>query len=842
LALLFGAHLRIRRESTMSDDVGSAALDKLALCEIEPVHIPGAIQPHGAVLAALADGLVVTHASANLVTILGRPFEAVLGLPLANAIGEAACLALVNAGPSDEVRAEPVHSLIGPDGGLLFLRAHRTGRHLCVDIERIKFEPLHRRPIFLALSVAETFTQAGAVIELCELAVRGLKAISGYDRVMAYRFDEDGDGEVVAEAREAHLKPYLGQHYPASDIPATARRLYLRQRVGAIADSSYTPVPLCVDPALDDGAPLDLTHSALRSASPVHREYMRNMNTAASLTIGLVHGPDLWGMLVCHHAVPRIAGAELRVAADMIGRVVSLGLGGLGEAEVHAQRIARMAMLRALIDRLAAPVALPEAFVKAAPELLRLVDAGGAVVRVLGELVCIGQTPPAAAIELALSVLQPLADGEVLALDNLGVRHPELIACTSEGSGVLLLPLASGNEDVILWFRPERVRTITWGGNPSVPATWHAATGQISPRTSFAAWEESVRGRSMPWTKADLALARELRAAVEAEMAMRTRRALRESQAELGLLVEHSGDAVMSLAPDGTRRYVSPAIERLLGWRPDELVGSAPVLGSRPAEFVHPEDLQLVLELSTALHAGSVSEIAVCFRHLCRDGSWLWVDGRSRLRMGANGAGPDGIVVTLRDATDRKAVEFKLVAALERMERMAATDGLTGLFNRRHFDGVAKTEWRRCAREQRPLSLLLLDADHFKSYNDRYGHPAGDDCLRAIATQLTVAAQRPADFVARYGGEEFLVLLPHTDRDGAAHVAERLRRLVAGLGLAHEDNPAGAVVTVSVGGATAWPGLKDSGPRSVAELLAAADAALYEAKSGGRNRVVLAKE
>jgi diguanylate cyclase (GGDEF)-like protein/PAS domain S-box-containing protein len=317
---------------------------------------------------------------------------------------------------------------------------------------------------------------------------------------------------------------------------------------------------------------------------------------------------------------------------------------------------------------------------------------------------------------------------------------------------------------------------------------------------------------------------------------------LRESQAELGLLVEHSGDAVMSLAPDGTRRYVSPAIERLLGWRPDELVGSAPVLGSRPAEFVHPEDLQLVLELSTALHAGSVSEIAVCFRHLCRDGSWLWVDGRSRLRMGANGAGPDGIVVTLRDATDRKAVEFKLVAALERMERMAATDGLTGLFNRRHFDGVAKTEWRRCAREQRPLSLLLLDADHFKSYNDRYGHPAGDDCLRAIATQLTVAAQRPADFVARYGGEEFLVLLPHTDRDGAAHVAERLRRLVAGLGLAHEDNPAGAVVTVSVGGATAWPGLKDSGPRSVAELLAAADAALYEAKSGGRNRVVLAKE
>jgi diguanylate cyclase (GGDEF)-like protein/PAS domain S-box-containing protein len=707
-------------------------------------------------------------------------------------------------------------------------------------MEPLHLEPLQRRPIFLARSVVRTFAHAASVVELCELAVQGLKAISGYDRVMAYRFREDGHGEVIAEAREASLKAYLGQHYPASDIPPQARSLYLRQRVGAIANSSYTPVPLSVDPTLDDGMPLDLTHSVLRSVSPVHCEYMRNMHTAASLTIGLSYGPDLWGMLVCHHTKPRCVGFELRAAADLIGQVVSLLLVSTGEAEILAQRLQRNATVRALADRLAAPMPLPEAMTAAEAELLNVVGASGAMVRLSGTLVCLGRTPLLPLAASALAVLEPLANSEPVAVDDLGIRHPDLAAGISEASGALLLPLASGVDDMILWFRPGLERTIVWGGNPDEHATRKAATTPISPRTSFAAWKETVQGYSAPWTQADLAMAREVRNAVQAEMAKRAQSALRESQARLALIVGHSSDVIMDVGLDGIRHYVSPAVERLLGWRPEEMVGSTALLGSTVAEFVHPEDQQSVMDSRTALRSGGTGETSVCFRHLRRDGAWRWVDSRVRLRMSADGAGPTGAVVALRDATDRKIVEIKLKDALEQMERMAATDGLTGLANRRHFDGVADEEWRRCARERHALSVMMLDVDHFKLFNDLYGHLAGDGCLRAIASQLKAAARRPGDLAARYGGEEFLLLMPHTDPAGALRVAERVRTLVLDLAIAHEGSPAASVVTVSVGVATAWPG--ESGPKSVSTLLAAADTAMYQAKSGGRNRVEIAGE
>jgi diguanylate cyclase (GGDEF)-like protein/PAS domain S-box-containing protein len=422
------------------------------------------------------------------------------------------------------------------------------------------------------------------------------------------------------------------------------------------------------------------------------------------------------------------------------------------------------------------------------------------------------------------------------------VRYPELASNISEASGALLVPLASGNDDMILWIRPELERTIVWGGNPAEHATSKTATARISPRTSFAAWKETVKGHSATWTKADLAQAREVRNAVEAEVAKRASSALRESQAQLALIVEHSSDVIMHIGLDGIRRYVSPAVERLLGWRPEEMVGSAALLGSTPQEFVHPEDQQILMDARTALQAGSVGEYSVCFRHLRRDGSWLWVDSRARVRMSADGTGPTGIVVALRDATDRKTAEIKLKEALEQMERMAATDGLTGLANRRRFDGVADEEWRRCGREHQPLSVLLLDADHFKLFNDRYGHLAGDGCLRAIASQLAAVARRPGDLAARYGGEEFLLLMPRTDRAGALCVAERVRKLVLDLAIAHQGSPAPSVVTVSIGVATAWPRDPGSGPKNVSALLAAADTALYQAKNRGRNRIVIAGE
>jgi diguanylate cyclase (GGDEF)-like protein len=492
-----------------------------SFCELEQIHIPGAIQPNGAVVAALADGLVVTHASANLAAFVGQQAEAVLGKPLAQVIGSAACCALRASGSIDWTVPGALPVIAAPDGSDVTLHAYRSGQHICVDIEPRAAGLPPASPATLVRSVLETFRRAGDRQELCDLAVRGLKALIGYDRVIAYRFHADGHGEVIAEAREDHLDPFLGLHYPAGDIPPQARALYLRQRVGAIASSSYVPVPLLVDPGLDDGTKLDLTHSALRSISPMHLEYMRNMNTAASLTIALPHGPDLWGMLVCHHTTPRIAGPEQRAIAEMIGQVTSLLLSSLGDAEYASQRLVRNITLKHLTQKIAASLALPHAIAAAAPELLALVDATGALVRIAGSVFSLGITPPREAALQALAVLRSAANGDAVAVDDLGLRHPELAECTSAGSGALLLPLGSGSDDAILWFRPELSRTLTWGGNPNLPAKVEPETGRISPRESFAAWIATVDGRSAPWTDADISLAREVGRAIEAEQVYR---------------------------------------------------------------------------------------------------------------------------------------------------------------------------------------------------------------------------------------------------------------------------------------------------------------------------------
>ena len=506
---------------------GSATL--AAICEQEPIHIPGAIQPHGAMLAALVEGRLVTHASANLIAILGRPAEAVLGQPLEHAIGEAACLALRGIGTCDGLALRQwAHVLAGPGGEALHLRAFRSGRHLCVDIEPAAANVSPGLADNMLQSTLESFRKATSPAELCELAVTGLKAISGFDRVMAYRFDRDGHGEVIAEAVESHLDPFRGLHYPAADIPAQARKLILAQPVGRIADTSYRPIPLLADAALHDGTPLDLTHSALRSVSPYHLEYLRNMKVAACLTIGLAEGQDLWGMLVCHHMTPRLVIPRLKAVAQIIGQVVALLLVSRGKAEIDAQRLKRIAILRALVARLAVSASPAEALNTAASELLALVDAAGAAVRLSGKLFCVGCVPPRDVVEYALATLLPHAGDDVLAIDDLGLRFPGLACCAREGSGVLLLPLTPGTDDLILWFRPEFERTVSWGGNPAEHVSLNPVDGRLSPRGSFAAWKEIVNGRSVPWVEADLTLARDLRGVVIVEMAKRTKAELFE--------------------------------------------------------------------------------------------------------------------------------------------------------------------------------------------------------------------------------------------------------------------------------------------------------------------------
>jgi len=296
---------------------------------------------------------------------------------------------------------------------------------------------------------------------------------------------------------------------------------------------------------------------------------------------------------------------------------------------------------------------------------------------------------------------------------------------------------------------------------------------------------------------------------------------LAQSEAEFRMLAEHASDMVSRIGPDGLRRYASPAARRLLGIEPEALVGR------HPDENIDPEDRPEFDALVASLGQGQ-EQAGLTYRARRADGTRIWIESTLRLVRDPQTGEPAGYVGISRDVTASRAMEEKMAA-------LAATDGLTGLANRRHFDEELLTEWRRAARDGRPLAVLLLDVDHFKAFNDRYGHPAGDECLRGVAATIAGAIRRPGDRPARYGGEEFAVILPATDMPGAFDVAERVRAAIQGMGLPHEGNEMG-VVTASIGVAVAFP--QPEGPIETGAMIEAADRALYEAKREGRNRIV----
>jgi diguanylate cyclase (GGDEF)-like protein/PAS domain S-box-containing protein len=298
--------------------------------------------------------------------------------------------------------------------------------------------------------------------------------------------------------------------------------------------------------------------------------------------------------------------------------------------------------------------------------------------------------------------------------------------------------------------------------------------------------------------------------------------ALRANEADFRLLAEQSSDMVMRIGFDERILYVSPSCARVLGWDPDQIIGTPALAG------VNAEDLPRVRQTVAALKRGETEEARLIYRNRHREKGEIWVETTLRVTRASGTSEVDGVVAISRDMTQHKDLQDKLTAR-------AASDGLTGLANRRHFDERLRDEWARAKRDGTPLSLLMIDVDHFKRFNDQYGHQAGDACLRSLAEILANEARRPTDLAARYGGEEFALLLPGTDAEGCARIGERVRDALRELAIPHA-NPPSNLVTVSLGGATDLPGANTADYTS---LIEAADRALYAAKEGGRDRLVM---
>ena len=519
-------------------------------CDREPIHLSGAVQPHGFLLVVDPSPLLVLAASENTPRL--PPVSPPGGLALEHLLGPevaAAAAGLAPQGNPHDALPVPVTVQLEDGSSESFdLLAHLVGSVWVLEFERSGGNDVRlsgrlfqrQRDAVRALHVLED------VDEICKLTVEEIRKLTGYDRVMIYRFDDDANGQVVAETRRADLEPYLGLHYPAGDIPRQARVLYLRNWIRVIADVHYQPVPVR---ALVEGLrpdQLDLGMAALRSVSPVHLQYLRNMGVRATMTISLVADNQLWGMIACHHASPRYISHDQRLACEALGQLVSVRLRAaeLVAETRYGQSLGRLTAQ--VVTAMAAAENPPAGASAASAALLGMVAADGAVVEVDRVRVSAGVVPEPGPLQVLITALaaQAGAGPGPFSTSTLGavVNLP-----TGAGSvgGALYLPLGGRGAGFVLWLRREQAASVSWAGPTSeavsspvsmVPLGAVAggddgdraepAPSALGPRASFAAWREEVRGCSLPWRAAETAAATELAQAMPEVMMHRAQNRL----------------------------------------------------------------------------------------------------------------------------------------------------------------------------------------------------------------------------------------------------------------------------------------------------------------------------
>ena len=491
------------------------------VCDREPIHIPGGIQPHGMLVVVAEPALTVTQASENFAAHTGVSAAQIMGKPLATLLDEVGLRSLREALARDcPEESNPLRLVVS--GRRFDGIVHRYEGATIVEFEPLAADaPAHSphhalRPALLRLESADSLPA------LYEQILAAIRELTGFERVMIYRFDERGHGSVDAELREPGLEPFLGVHYPASDIPQQARQLYTKNWLRIIPDARYVPSPLV--PALrpDTGRPLDLSFAALRSVSPIHREYLANMGVIGSMSASLVVRGRLWGLISCtNHSSPRYVRYELRSACEVLARIASLEIAAIEDRQAGAARVARRDVESALGARMRG--AAPEADVLTSllddeEQLLDLVNADGAAVITGDSCETRGRAPPHEfALDLAEWIDRHHGHG-VFATQSLAAQWSSAAEEKDVASGLLTFALPGGIARRLLWFRGEVLDTVTWGGDPN-KAVENVVGQRPHPRRSFALWKEEVRLHSVPWTGIDFEAAEDLRRyAVEADL------------------------------------------------------------------------------------------------------------------------------------------------------------------------------------------------------------------------------------------------------------------------------------------------------------------------------------
>ncbi|NYE62942.1 light-regulated signal transduction histidine kinase (bacteriophytochrome) [Duganella sp. 1224] len=483
------------------------AIDPVTLdnCADEPIHIPGSIQPHGALLAFDPAGALLAW-SANAPDLLGLalalnlPLDSV-ALPAEVRAAVAECLDGVEDG-----EAPAVALAVALAGRQFDCIVHVYQERLIIEFER-RETPSDAVAAFAlkAHAAIDRLKRQKSVDALLQLATEQVRAITGFDRVMAYRFHPDDSGDVTAESRRDDLEPYLGRRYPASDIPAQARRLYIINTLRLIADVGYTPAPLV---GRQWEAPLDLSQSVLRSVSPIHIEYLQNMGVAASMSVSIVVAGRLWGLLACHHMAPLQVPYSVRMAADVMAQVIASLVQSM-EARQRAGRVEQSAEVRTrVMEALLHHDEPARALLEHAPALCQSLQVEALVVTQYGKLMVHGDLDA----ELAARMVASLPDSghDLVERSAVGDWPEDLRPALGQWAGLLALRFDPATSGWLVGLRREQIHTIRWGGRPEKQVRAGPLGPRLTPRGSFDEWRETVRGRAMPWDPAEKLAASQL--------------------------------------------------------------------------------------------------------------------------------------------------------------------------------------------------------------------------------------------------------------------------------------------------------------------------------------------
>ncbi len=523
----------------------------LTNCDREQIHIPGSIQPHGVLLVLQEPELTIVQVSENAQVLLGTSAKELLLSPISEYLSEVSFALL-----QKEIHLtklflninHPLAIMITTKNGSLQLDGilHRSQGLLLLELENAPERTQDSISVFYyqaRLALSQLQSSVG-LNQLLSQAATEVKQLTGFDRVMIYRFHEDSHGEVVAEAREENLEPFLGLHYPASDIPKQARVLYEKSWLRLIPDATYTPSPLLPSTNPLTGTPLDLSFSVLRSVSKMHCEYLRNMGVRASMSISVLKDGVLWGLIACHQyqSVKHIP-YEIRNVCEFLGQIISLQISRKSESEDIEKRNLTKACLPSLIQAMSAHIHLVRGLISVPESLLRLTEANGAAVSYEGEIQLVGQTPDLGQVRRLIDWIQAQPGDELeFHTHSLSREIPEAEAFKGVASGLLAVSLSKPHGNFILWFRPEVIQIVNWAGDPKKPIVTDSGVDQISPRKSFALWKESVHLNSYPWQPWQVNAALELRSAAILEIIARKVDEIKHLNSELTLAVKSRDD------------------------------------------------------------------------------------------------------------------------------------------------------------------------------------------------------------------------------------------------------------------------------------------------------------